>query len=123
MEIEMKKTDMRNPETIDKAIELAMYCFSLSLELKKSGFERAAGKLRDAALTFYNDLTKGMESPGSEDFQASVHLARRSLLETAGVVLRLGQNQLVKDGEREYLMNELNCLDQTLIQWGLTSLN
>ncbi|NOR14469.1 MAG: hypothetical protein GQ544_02065 [Candidatus Aminicenantes bacterium] len=102
----MKKMDMNKPETIDKAIELAMYCFSLSLELKKSGFDRAAGKLRDAALTFYNNLTKGMESPGGKDFLSSVHLARRSLLETAGVVILLGQKQLVKEGE-----------------WGLTSFN
>ena len=122
MENEMKKADLKNPETIDKAIELAMYCFSLSLELKKSGFDRAAGKLRDAALTFYNDLTKGLDAPG-EDFGPAVHLARRSLLETAGVVILLGQKKLVKEGEREYLMNELNHLDQTLIEWGLTSLN
>lgn len=119
----MKKSDIKNPETMDKAIELAMYCFSLSLELKKNGFDKAAGKLRDAAMTFFDNLTRGLESTGSEDFLSSVHLARRSLLETAGVVILLGQRQLVKEGEREYLMNELNHLDQTLIEWGLTSLN
>jgi len=123
MENEMKKIDIKNPETMDKVIELAMYCFSLSLELKKNGFEAASGKLRDAAMTFYDNLTRGMDSPDSKDFRAAVHHARRSLLETAGVVILLGQKQLVKEGERKYLMNELNHLDQTLIEWGLTSLN
>ena len=123
MEIKMNKTDIKNPETMDKVVELAMYCFSLSLELKKNGFDTAAGKLRDAALTFYSHLTEGMESPSGKDFVAAVNLARRSLLETAGVVILLGQEKLVKEGEREYLMNELNHLDQTLIEWGLTSLN
>jgi four helix bundle protein len=123
MENRMKKHDINNPETIDKAVELAMYCFSLSLELKKNGFDQAAGKLRDTALTFYNNLTQGMESSGSQEFIAAVHLARRSLLETAGVVILLGQKQLVQNGEREYLMNELNHLDKTLVEWGLTSLN
>ena len=119
----MKKTDIKNPETMDKAIELAMYCFSLSLELKKNGFDEAAGKLRDAAMTFYNNLARGLESPGSKDSLSAVNMARRSLLETAGVVILLGQSQLVEEGERAYLMNELNRLDQTLIEWGLTSLN
>jgi four helix bundle protein len=87
-----------------KAVTMSDGVFALCDQLEQRKYFRFAEQLRAATLSITNNIAEGSGSQSKRDFANFLNIARRSVFETANMLLMFSRNGYVKsDGINDFL--------------------
>lgn len=117
LEGKISQEKYRSMEIWKKAIEIALYSFPLSFQLKEEGFHFFAEQLRRISLGIYLTTGKCNDTFSREEMASSLALTRNGLFDATNLVILLNQRNLVSDSIRDMLLCEFDELNQRISQY------
>ena len=100
----------QNLEIWEKAVEIGMELFDIADELDKKHLHRFAEQLRAASLSMSNNIAEGSGSISKREFAQFLNVARRSTFENANMTIIYQMRQMISEGQKEHLLEELDEL-------------
>ena len=96
------------------AIKLAGDLFDVAEDLEKRKHYRFAEQLRAASLSISNNIAEGSGSDFTKEFKVFLNYSRRSLFETANMLLFLREKDIFKQEEIDGLLEGLDILSRQI---------
>lgn len=106
----MNNARIQDMEIWDRILEVAMFGFTLTAQLKEKYRYRIADSLQQAVLGFYLNIAEGSASESADQVRDSLSVARRSLLDTAYIVTLLQEKRLVSGRMARLMVPRLEAL-------------
>ena len=97
-----------------KAIKLADSIFNVADDLEKRKLFRFAEQLRSSSISVSNNIAEGSGSDYSKDFKVFLNYSRRSLFETANMLLFLRNKNVLKEKSINGLLEDLDVLSRQI---------
>jgi four helix bundle protein len=104
----------QNLEIWKRAAVLNRKCFELADQLEKKHLYRFAEQLRAAALSITINIAEGSGSSSNADFANFLNFARRSVYETANMLLLLAENRYFDVAPTKPLLQELEEISRMI---------
>jgi len=104
----------QNLEIWKQAAVLNRECFEQADQLEKKRLYRFAEQLRAAALSITNNIAEGSGSSSNADFANFLNIARRSVFETANMLLLLAENLYLDAASTAPLLLELEEISRMI---------
>ena len=95
-------------------------CFKFADQLEAQHLFRFAEQLRAASLSITNNIAEGSGSSSSADFSNFLNFARRSVFETANMLLILAENGYIERVKANPLLEELEQLSRMITSFKRT---
>lgn len=103
-----------------RSADVALTLFDLADKLEARKLFRFADQFRGAALSPSNNIAEGSGSTSERDFAHFLNIARRSVFETASMVLVFDRRGYLDVGQKEALLNELDELCRMITAFART---
>ncbi len=95
-------------------------CFALADQLENRRLFRFAEQLRAAALSITNNIAEGSGSTSNAEFCSFLNYSRRSIFETANILLLLAENDYLQKPMTEPLLKELEEISRMITSFKRT---
>lgn len=111
----MNAQKIDDTDILKKAIETSVCCFVLSSHLKDDLHNGEMGSwLKDSAFSIYDNIVRILNHPHGRELANSINTARRSVIETTGILKLLSLKKLITDKNKKSLLDELDQLNHQL---------
>jgi four helix bundle protein len=110
----MSSFRFQNLEIWKRGAVLNRACFELADQLENRRLFRFAEQLRAAALSITNNIAEGSGSTSSAEFSRFLNYSRRSIFETANMLLLLAENGYLETSRAEPLLKELEEISRMI---------
>ena len=112
----MNAQKIDDTDLLKKAIETSVCCFVLSSHLKDNLHNGEMGSwLKDSAFGIYDNIVRVLNQPNENERASSINTARRSVVETTGILKLLSLKKLINDKNKKSLLDELDQLNHQLV--------
>lgn len=110
----IKKFRFQDFEIWQDAIELADIFFSVAQKVEDKKQFRVAEQLRAAILSVSNNIAEGSGSFSDKEFAYFLNISRRSVFETANILILLHKKEIISNDELEVFLNKLDYLSRKI---------
>lgn len=110
----MSSFRFQNLEIWKRGALLNRECFELADQLEARRLFRFAEQLRAAALSITNNIAEGSGSSSVADFANFLNFSRRSIFETANMLLILAENSYLEESRTAPLLLELEEISRMI---------
>ena len=116
----MSSFRFHNLEIWKRGAVLNRGCFELADQLENRRLFRFAEQLRAAALSITNNIAEGSGSTSNAEFRSFLNYSRRSIFETANMLLLLAENGYLETSRTEPLLKELEEISRMITSFTRT---
>ena len=116
----MSSFRFHNLEIWKRGAALNRECFELADQLETRRLFRFAEQLRAAALSITNNIAEGSGSTSNAEFCNFLNYSRRSIFETANMLLLLAENSYLETSRTEPLLKELEEISRMITSFKRT---
>lgn len=117
-EPKMNAQRVHDTDLLKKAIETSVCCFILSSHLQNDLHNMEMGSwLKDSAFSIYDNILRALKKSNDKELMLSMNTARRSVVETAGILRLLSQKKLINEKNKNDLLDELDQLNHQLYEY------
>ena len=99
------------------SIEITDELIDISDELEKIKYFRFADQLRGSVLSISNNIAEGSGSKSKIEFKQFLNYARRSIFETANILIVIERRGIISSAKNELLLEKLDILSRQIFKF------
>ncbi len=119
----MERFRFMNMDIWKEAIEVNNELFDLAESFSESKSFRVAEQLRAASLSISNNIAEGSGSYSDKDFAVFLNYSRRSVFETANIIIIANQRGYINKNKTDVLLLKLETLSRKISNFRKTISN